>query len=132
MNQPASQHSAQPPFSGSSPAYSVLSMEGLSEEKEKEKEKEKEPEPVEDADDDDDGDDHPNSLILADGSDMFVMDQVLFECYRYQIMQPPFTRIPTITYFAHFLHIFAFKSQKFMKEYPHFFVIFGKKEVVRC
>ena len=54
-------------------------MEGLSEEKEKEKEKEKEPEPVEDADDDDDGDDHPNSLILADGSDMFVMDQVLLD-----------------------------------------------------
>ncbi|GFS15633.1 histone-lysine N-methyltransferase 2C, partial [Elysia marginata] len=72
---PASQHSAQPPFSGSSPAYSVLSMEGLSEEKEKEKEKEKEPEPPDDDGDDDDGDDHPNSLIIADANDLFVMDQ---------------------------------------------------------
>lgn len=42
-------------------------MDGQSEEKEKEKDKD---------DDDDDGDDHPSTLILADSSDMFIMDQV--------------------------------------------------------
>ncbi|XP_059154742.1 histone-lysine N-methyltransferase 2C-like isoform X4 [Physella acuta] len=58
--------SPQSVFTVSSPAYSAQSMDGQSEEKEKEKDKD---------DDDDDGDDHPSTLILADSSDMFIMDQ---------------------------------------------------------
>ncbi|CAL1526048.1 unnamed protein product, partial [Lymnaea stagnalis] len=65
---PISHHSMSQTFSLSSPAYSAQSADGQSEEKEKEKEKDKD-------DDDDEGDDHPSTLILADASDMFVMDQ---------------------------------------------------------
>ena len=76
-------------------------MEGLSEEKEKDKEKEKEQEPEDDADDDD-GDDHPNSLILADSSDMFVMDQVWrrWKQYPFQIL---------FVFFNHHCRIKSFK-----------------------
>uniref|UniRef100_A0A2C9KCS1 Uncharacterized protein n=1 Tax=Biomphalaria glabrata TaxID=6526 RepID=A0A2C9KCS1_BIOGL len=65
---PISHHSLSQTFSLSSPAYSAQSMDGLIEEKEKDKDKEKD-------DDDDDGDDHPSTLILADASDLFIMDQ---------------------------------------------------------
>ncbi|KAH9514336.1 hypothetical protein Btru_028794 [Bulinus truncatus] len=63
---PISHHSLSQTFSLSSPAYSAQSMD--LEDKEKDKDKEKD-------EDDDDGDDHPSTIILADASDMFVMDQ---------------------------------------------------------
>lgn len=59
------------PFSASPSVQSTPPADSQLEEKEAEKDGKEEEE-----DDDEEGDDHPSTLILADSSDRFIMDQV--------------------------------------------------------